>query len=264
MTQRDRIVIGVVALAVVLGGFWFVGLKPNMAKGKRLEAAAAKQVQLRDAALARAAEGENARRRYAEDYATVAKLGKAVPVNDQTPSLVYGLEKVADRHGVDFRLLRVNATGAAPAPAPAPADPKTGVAATQAAAAVAPPGSSVGAAGFPTLPFTFGFDGTFFGMERFLSSVEKFTSTTSEGRDVRVRGRLLTIDAVSLTASRDGFPKVKASIAATAYVLPPGENLTAGATPAGPATAATGTAAQAPAAAPKPSSTTATVRGVTP
>jgi hypothetical protein len=82
------------------------------------------------------------------------------------------------------------------------------------------------------MPFSFEFDGSFFDMEHFFEGVQGFASTS--GDDVSVHGRLLTVDAFALTASRFGFPRVKASINATAYLVPQDEGLTGGATPQGP------------------------------
>jgi hypothetical protein len=157
-------------------------------------------------------------------------------------------------------------TGGAPAAATSAAAPTPGSTdATQAAAAVAPPGSAVGTAGFPTMPFTFKFEGDFFKMERLFSDVERFTSTIPSGEDVEVRGRLVTVDGFALLQSRlYGFPRVTASVAATAYVLPPGEGAFDGATPDSPtgSGAATGqTASQPGSSNPTP---TATAGGLTP
>lgn len=238
MTKRDRIVVTVLAAVAVLAGFWFVAIKPKRAELAQLDTQLAEQTQRRDAALQLVAAGENARTGYRRDYATVAKLGKAVPASEQTPSLVYALETTAQAHDIDFRSLKFGGSGGAAS------TPATSTAATQAAAAVAPPGSSVGPAGFPTLPFDFTFEGGFKDMERFLSAVERYTTTTGSGEDVAVRGRLFTVDSVSIQAAPQGFPRIRASLSATAYVLPPGEGLTDGATPQGPATAAaTGTTA---------------------
>jgi hypothetical protein len=74
-------------------------------------------------------------------------------------------------------------------------------------------------------------------MEHFFNGIERFA--TLDGDQLSVRGRLLTVDAFSLTASRFGFPKVKASIIATAYLVPQDQGLTGGATPAGPGAPAT-------------------------
>ena len=268
MTQRDRIVIGVFATVALIAGYWFVLLAPKREEAKDLSSQVAQQEQRRDEARGRIVAGETARRSYSKNYAAIARLGKAVPVDDQVPSLVYQLDAAADRTGIDFRSLRLSQSGgggaAAPAPAPPAGEKGAGAAATapatQEAAAVAPPGTSIGAAGFPTMPFAFSFDGDFFDMERFLSQIERFTQTA--GEDVNVRGRLLTVDGFSLSAGADGFPSVKASIAATAYLLPPGEATADGTAPAAPNAAGTPPAGSGGAAAPAP--TTATISGARP
>lgn len=241
MTNRDRTVLAVIGLAALLAGFWMLVLKPKREEVAELKKQVTAETQRRDEALARVRAGEEARRTFAEDYATVARLGKAVPVGDQTPSLLYQLESVADANAVDFRSLKVRAGGggaSAPGNGSAP-QPGSVTSPTQAAAAVAPPGSTVGPAGFPTMPFSFQFEGDFFRMERLFSAIERFTSTFPNGEDVDVRGRLITVDGFSLIESRiHGFPRVNASVAATAYVLPPGEGVTVGADQSAPAGAA--------------------------
>jgi hypothetical protein len=98
------------------------------------------------------------------------------------------------------------------------------------------------------MPFSFIFDGSFFDMERFFTGVQKFAAL--KGDSLSVRGRLLTVDSFSLTASSSGFPRVKATINATAYLVPQGEGLTAGATPQGPSAATPAATGAAPASAP--------------
>jgi hypothetical protein len=264
--------LAVIGAVAVLAAFYMLVLKPERAELARLDAEIAKQETRRDTAQQRVADGERARKRYAEDYETIVRVGRAVPVDDQVPSLVFGLESTGKRHDVNLRKLKlkVNTAPAAPAPAaaPAPSGGKAAVPATQTAAATAPPGSAVGSAGFPTLPFEFEFESDFFKFERFLADVEKYSSTIASGKDVDVRGRLVTVDGVGLQASGlKGFPRVKATIAATTYVDPEGARALSSATPAGPTAGAAGTTATgapgAPAA-PTSSTTTATVRGVTP
>lgn len=245
MTSRDRIILVVLLALGLVAGSWYIVLAP-----KRHEAASlAKQIGAQQTRLsnaqAQAAQAAAARSRYNADYAAVAKLGEAVPVDAGVPSLLYELDSAAGNSKVDFRSVQVAAGGgssAAPqtqvAQVAAVAQAQNGSAsspapATQAAAATLPPGAGVGPAGFPTMPFSFVFDGSFFDMEHFLDRVAAFTKI--DGNNISVNGRLLTIDGISLTASRFGFPKVKANIAATAYLLPSDEGLTNGATPSGPA-----------------------------
>ena len=108
--------------------------------------------------------------------------------------------------------------------------------ATQAATASLPPGAAVGSAGFPTMPFSFVFNGTFFDMERFLNEVQRFVRVNDGNVDVR--GRLLSIDGFALNAGPTGFPSVKANISATAYLMAP--DATSAVTPS--SSTATGTA----------------------
>ena len=280
MTARDRTVAMVIGAVALLAAFWFLALSPKRKDATALSTKISQAQQRLDTARQETATANAARQRYDADYATVAKLGKAVPADDDVASLVYQLDHMSIGSHIDFRsiALTASATGTPAAPAVAQAaaiasagasssstppsgsspsssstppsgssssssssssstttPPATGVPATQSAAAGLPPGSTVGSAGFPTMPFTFEFDGSFFDMEHFFSGIQRFASAT--GDNVAVRGRLLTVDAFSLTASRFGFPKVKASISATAYLVPQDEGLTGGATAAGPATA---------------------------
>jgi hypothetical protein len=274
VTSRDRIVIIVVLAAAALGGFWFAVLGPKRDQAAKLDKDIAAEQQRLDQAKASMATAQSAKQRYAADYAAVANLGKAVPVDDNVPSLVYQLGTAADGAHIDFQSIKLTASGA-PQTAPskaaeavagasaAPSDggptPTPSAPATQAAATTLPPGSTVGAAGLPTMPFTFVFQGSFFSMEKFLRNVNRFINV--KGDSVLAHGRLLTIDGLALQAGDKGFPTVKATLTATAYLLPPGEGLTNGATPQAPA------AAQ-PVSAPGDSSSTtaptATATGVTP
>ena len=246
MTARDRTILLVVAALAALAAFWFVLLDPKRQDAAEVSTQVTAAHKRLDQAQAAAADADAARRRYTDDYATVARLGKAVPLQDDVPSLVYQLQSSAFRNDLDFRSIKLESSGAATAPpsvtnanAVAAASGNTAAgsatpaAATSAVAAVLPPGATVGPAGFPTMPFSFGFDGGFFDVQHFLRSINGFT--TVKGKRIDVRGRLLSVDGFALSASRKGFPQVKASIRATAYLLPTAQGATGGATPAAPA-----------------------------
>ncbi|MDX6725692.1 MAG: hypothetical protein QOK49_497 [Baekduia sp.] len=255
MTARDRTVLIVVGLVAAMAGFWFLALSPKNKSASDLSSQLTSAQQRLATAQTSAAGAEAARRRYDSDYATVARLGKAVPVKDDVPALVYQLSHTAHDNHVDFRSIKLSASSASAAPAPtgaaaavASANGTTPASATTVAPSVLPPGATVGTAGFPTLPFYFNFTGSFFDMQRFLRSVDALT--TVDGKSINVKGRLLTVDGVDLSAGPKGFPQVDATITATAYLLPADEGLTAGATATTPvgtgaaagATTASGTA----------------------
>jgi Tfp pilus assembly protein PilO len=225
VTGRDRIIVAVLAAVVTAGGFWFAVLSPKRAAVSAAEIALAEQQQRLDQAQADAAEAAVARRRYTGDYAAIARLGKAVPADDDIASLMWQLESVASGADVEFSSLRLGGGSGGRAPAQGAAEgqgssaaPAAAGAASQAAAASLPPGATVGTAGLATLPFSFVFEGSFFDMQRFLARVDRFVRT--EGDGILVSGRLLTIDGIALTSAREEFPKVKATMAATAYLAP--------------------------------------------
>ena len=263
MTARDRRVAIVVVVLLALLGFWMLVLKPRSKDVKALDGQIVVQQQRLDAAVAQQARARVAQKNFESDYATVAKLGQAVPADDDVPSLVYQLDATAKRSNVDFRSLKLSAQisgapapqaqaqGAAGAttqpgsttqqsgsttqqsgsttqqPTPAAAPPPQAL-----AAATLPPGASIGPAGFPTMPFTFVFEGSYLDLAGFLGRIQDFT--TVRGKRIIVRGRLLSVSGFQLQPGRKGFPQIKAIVAATAFLVPPGQGLTAGATPAGP------------------------------
>jgi hypothetical protein len=244
MTGRDRLMILVVAIAVIVAGGWFLVLSPQRDEANGLAGQIASQRKDRDSALADLASGLAAKRSYAHDYATVARLGTAVPDDDNVASLLYQIQSAANASHVDFRSLKVGqASGAAatPPPAPVPTTDANGnpiaAAAAQLVTATLPPGAAVGAAGFPTMPFGFEFDGSFFRLSDFMGRLQHFLVVRN--RKLAVAGRFMTLDGIAFNAAPKGFPRIKASVAATTYLVPASQGLTNGATASGPASAAT-------------------------
>jgi Tfp pilus assembly protein PilO len=215
MTARDRTIVLVLAAVALVAGFWFVGLKPKRAEIQAADAQIATQRERLQSAQTTLIEGRKAKAGHAADYATVAKLGTAVPADDDLPSLVYQLDSVSHGAKVDFRgLTRGSQNGAASSAASSAAS----AAATRPAASALPPGATVGTAGLATLPFNFDFSGSFFDLERFLADVQGWVRA-GDG-SLAIRGRLLTIDGVSLEPGSKGLSEITAKVAATAYLSP--------------------------------------------
>jgi hypothetical protein len=243
VTARDRTVLIVVGLLAILGGFWFLAISPKRKQANDVATQiGAAQTRL-DAAQASASAATAAKARYSSDYATVARLGKAVPVDDEMPSLVYQLEQNAKSNKIDFNAIKLTGTASgASAPTGAAAAVASATGNTDATGSVStisaalPPGASVGTAGFPTMPFSFDFTGTYFNLQRFLKSLDGLTTVGKTS--INVKGRLLTVDGVGIKAGPKGFPQIEATVVATAYLLPSDEGLTAGATPTSPTTGA--------------------------
>lgn len=233
MSARDRMLAAVAAAVVLVGAGWFLVLAP-----KRNEAAQlGDQITAQRAELSQAqsdvAAGLAAKRDYPRDYATVARLGTAVTPDDGVASLLLQLQHAADASKIDFRSLETNGGSGATSPPPPVPSSDGSAPATQVATATLPPGATVGAAGFPTMPFSFEFNGDFFRLSDFLGRLEHFLVVRN--RSVSVSGRFMTLDGISLSEGPDGFPQMTASVAATTYLLPSTQGLTDGATPSGPA-----------------------------
>jgi hypothetical protein len=210
MSTRDRTGLGIVLVAAAVAALWFAAVAPKRQEAANLGTQVAQAQARGDTAAARAATVEQARAAYRKDYATIARLGKAVPPRGDIASLVFQLETAARAAKVDFRSVTVESL---PTTAPAP-DASSGDAAakdgTGGAAATAT------TSGVQPQPFTFSFEGSFGGLRRLLGAIGHF-SRVAHGT-LAVSGRLLTIDSVVMTAGRGGLPKVKADIVAKAYV----------------------------------------------
>jgi Tfp pilus assembly protein PilO len=245
MTGRDRIIIVVALVAAALAGAWFVGLAPKRKEAADLSAQISTAREQLTGAQQQAAQARQAKARYSADYADVAKLGKAVPKSDALPSLLYQLQSAAHDARIDFKSLKVAGSDAqagssrsgSSGSGSSGSSSSSSAPATQSASATLPPGATVGSAGFPTMPFSFLFNGSFVDMERFLRDVQRFVRVNGERVDVR--GRLLSIDGFALGAGPGGFPKVKASISATAYLQSPDDANTSASPASGAAPAST-------------------------
>jgi type II secretory pathway pseudopilin PulG len=244
VTGRDRIVAVVVGVLAAIIASWLLVISPKRDQASKLQSQIHGLQSSLSSAQSQVAAGEGARNAFRSSYAAMVKLGEAVPTDDDVPSLIYQIQSAANKAGVDFRGLTLNPAGpgGAAAPAPAPATGTTGATgptgatgSTAASPAVLPPGAGVGPAGFPVEPFTFTFQGNFFHLADFFGRLERFV--VANNQRVSVRGRLLSLDAISLTPGPAGFPQIAATVSATTYLLPTNEGLLAGATPAGPAAA---------------------------
>jgi hypothetical protein len=286
VSRRNTMLVVAVAAVAAVAAYWMLVLTPKREEASKLsKSIVTKQGELK-AAEGQLATYELAKTGYKANYSLVARLGKAVPADDDVRSLMVQLNAAAAKSKVDFRTIQVGSgAGAAPAPTPAPApaasdsgssgskdssaapSPKSG--STPAPAAVAPPvtvpGSTpVGTAGFSQLPFQFSFKGSFFNLGDFFERLDRFVAVNQKRLDVT--GRLMVLDTIALAPDATGFPNIRASIGATTYMLPATQGLTAGASAQGPGTATGSTpaapgasASPAPSAPSSPSTTTAAI-----
>lgn len=217
MTARDRLMlIGVIA-AVILAGGYFAIVSPESQKATKIAAevqAARGQLQ---SAEAQAAEASSARTRYGAAYASLVRLGPAVPASNETPSLVYAVNSVTNGGDVEFNSITSDGSSSS---------------SSSSGSASASTSSNT----FSQEPFTFIFNGGFVDLYKLLGQLEDFTKQTPSG-SLQVSGRLLTINTVNLDASLTVGSKttLQTTVSATAYVLPPGQSALGGASASAPA-----------------------------
>lgn len=233
MTSTNRLIVAMLVVAVLAGAFWMLVLSPKREEASKLGA----DVERVEASLAQhraeAAEGLEARKEFPVDYQQLVVLGKAVPGDDDTASLLVQLNRIANRAGVRFSTFTLAAGDGEAAPPP-PAEGETPVSATEVAASTLPLGATIGTAGLAVMPYTLSFTGDFFELADFIKGLDSLVKTENE--QVAVDGRLLTIDGFTLAADANkGFPALEGSFAVTTYLTPPEQGVTAGATPTSPA-----------------------------
>ncbi len=233
MTARDRNILIVVVIVAAIAGSWLLLIQPKRSQAAKLATQITTEQSQLSAARTQVAEGESARGAYSRSYATLVRLGEAVPADDNVPSLIVQIQGAATASGVDFRSLALNPGGVSSTPTtPTPTTTTTSAAASQALAASLPPGASIGPAGFPVEPFTFTFQGSFFHLSDFFGRLERFVTATNAR--VWVSGRLMTLNAISLGPGPNGFPQITASVSATTFIVPAAQGVTNGGTAAGP------------------------------
>jgi len=144
LNARDKkIVIILVPLLVVLG-YWFLVLGPKREEAGRLADTLAKAETRRDTAQDVLRQAESTRNSYAKDYATVVRLGKAIPSDVDMPSLLVQLDQATKGTNIRFAKIAAGArtaaltTATAPATAPAPGSAAPASEAGGADAATAP------------------------------------------------------------------------------------------------------------------------------
>ncbi|MGH2902886.1 MAG: type II secretion system protein GspM, partial [Solirubrobacteraceae bacterium] len=140
MTARDRIVVIAIAALAVVAAVWLLAVAPEREKAAKLggELGAA-QAQLASAE-SQANAARTAERSYPTEYASLVNLGKAVPTDQEVPSLIVQLADASGEKRVEFSsITSVSSAGSSSSSSsatPAPA-----------------------AAGFTAMPFTFVFSG---------------------------------------------------------------------------------------------------------
>jgi Tfp pilus assembly protein PilO len=224
MSRTTRILLAAVLAVLAVGGYWKLALAPKRAEAADL----AQQVATAQAQLSQQqsllATYQGAQAQYKSNYAEVVRLGKAVPSDDDSRSLVVQLDAAAKRSGTEFDNIDVSASGSSATPS------------TTASSTPVTPGA-VSAGSYSALPLSLAFSGDFATLENFLGRVQRFV-TTKDGA-VLVNGRLMRVESVSLQPGAEGWPHMDVQIGADTYIVPDDATAPATSTQTSPSTTTT-------------------------
>ncbi len=240
--SSTRLIIAIFAVFGIAVLFWVAVLSPKRKEADELATKVETAQSSLAAAQSQVADGESARREFPKNYRKLIVLGKAVPADGETASLLVQMSHVSRESKLSFEAIKLGAAaGEAATTEPAPPVEESGAetttvpaaAATEAAASALPLGASVGTAGLNVMPYNLYFQGSFFDVADFIHGIDGFVHT--EDPHLTVDGRLMTIDGFSLVPNTEvGWPVLEANFSVTTYLVPPGQGLTAGASPTGP------------------------------
>jgi len=266
MKSSDRaILMGLVILGLA-AAFWFLVLAPKREQAGELDAQISEVQRELDAQRATVAQAVAARDSYESRYRSLVELGKAVPDDSDTASMIVQIQGLADKAKIRFDGLTLSSgDGAAQAPAAAETttdqNQKNGAeqggdeggaaeaeesaeatptmaTATEATAANLPLGATVGPAGLPVMRHELSLTGDFFGVADLMASLDRLVR--HDGAKLEVNGRLYTVDGFTMkpsSESRSDPPELEVTLTLTSYIVPSSEGLTGGATPTAPAPA---------------------------
>jgi Tfp pilus assembly protein PilO len=204
MNAQTRMIVGtVVAGVALLALLWVTAISP-----KRTESAEVRDnVTLQDSRLADArsqvAAYQASRKQFPGLMSELKRLDVAVPGRGAISSLLRELQHRAKVSSSDLRLTELTSAAST---SPDGSTPIT-------------PGATTGPGGLAALPFSLEYDGKYFDLLNILQAVRKSVSVRASG-DLKIGGRLLTIDGLSFKRETGDSGRTTATINATAYIAP--------------------------------------------
>lgn len=200
-SPHQRMILGtVIAGAALLAALWLMALSPKRSESAEVKTNVAAQEERLAAAKTQLASYETARKQYPGMLAELKRLDKAVPARGAIPALLRQLQKGANGRNSELRLAALKPAGGS-----APASGLT-------------PGATPLAGGLAALPFTFTYVGKYFDLVGVLKAARKAVTVKSKSGDLKIDGRLVTIEGVSFAREEAGAPEIKASVSGTAYI----------------------------------------------
>ena len=215
LSPQNRIIAGIVLAGVALiAALWFTAIAPKRAARADVSANVSAARQRVEDAHKKVAEYSAARKQFPGLLSEFKRLDVAVPSRGAISQLLRQLQYRARVRGGSLQLVALKSAPAAPGTTPAT------------------PGATTGPSGLAALPFTFEYTGDYFDLVEILRTVR--TSVRTGGGDLKINGRLLTIDGLTFKRPEGSRARLQTIVNATAYIAPDAK------APAVPAAAAQG------------------------
>src|SRR5882672_2858339 len=109
-SASSKTIVGMLIVAVLAAAFWILVLSPKRQQASDLAAEVEHQQAPLAEAQSKVTEAIAARHEFSRDYRQLVVLGKAVPANDETASLLVEVNRVADKAGVRFNSLTLSSS----------------------------------------------------------------------------------------------------------------------------------------------------------
>ena len=221
MTARDRTILIAILVIAALAGTWLLAIAPERNQASKLGSQISSAKTQLDSARAQVAAGEAARTTFATSYTTMARLGEAVPADDNVP--------LPDRPGPGRGQRHAHRVSE---PDPEPGQRwrgrhHVGIGGAGRHRRPAPRRNRrLGRA--PDRTIHVHVQRKLLQPLRLPRPARDFVTATNQR--ISVRGRLMTLNAISLAAGPHGFPQITATVSATTYIVPAAEGVLAGAT----------------------------------
>src|SRR4051812_678822 len=87
---------------LLVAGYWFMVLAPKRSESQKMSQQLSQAAEARDSAQQQVTQLNGAKSTFPSDYATVVRLGKAVPTTLDMPSLLVQLDRAARGTGIEI------------------------------------------------------------------------------------------------------------------------------------------------------------------
>ena len=103
MSRRDSYILIAIALVGIVAAYWFMALSPKRKEASQLDKDIVAAQQQLDQSKQEKVTFAQAQLDFPRMYASLGRMGKAVPPGDDVPSLLVQLNHAAAKANVDFR-----------------------------------------------------------------------------------------------------------------------------------------------------------------